>query len=207
MMNLLLGDVVRATYEVGRMAAGGPWLETSGGVVISLRKQYDWQHEATLATIRNVDPEVFCAEHDIKISGVEAVLQVGTGEVIPGITYQFSKHELYEQRMRVLEAEFTTIDWTYQGWSNAMTFLANAYLQQEPRAHAWIAQAKRRNGSINPNKIAKIFSDLKLSVDSWSNQYPVVSEEMLAVKWLKWPRINWQEIADEWKIRLQEQTA
>src|SRR4051812_34800317 len=91
---ILPGDVVTATVVFGSMTSN-PIYEDITGVVIDTQKDYAWRHQHTEGTLRDAKGE----SYHFEMRSVKAILHVGAGEVIPGVTFQFTEDELKQQRL------------------------------------------------------------------------------------------------------------
>lgn len=132
-----------------------------------------------------------------------SLVSKGNGQARPGIEYQLSESELRQDRwlsyLKKLDLEHR--DFSHQGWSNAATWMANQYLTNEPGAMRQIPAMIRKDGTINPNKIEKLFKSTRLKLDSWVFEPPIEPPSEFA-GWripglASRTAVNWQEIADD----------
>lgn len=96
---------------------------------------------------------------------------------------------------------FRNFNQTYEGFTNAATYLADLSLRNDRIAMCSLPHLRRKDGSINPSKIAKLFSQRKLSVDEWALELPIDPLEGWVNSWLTRfkPKINWVEVAHNFK--------
>lgn len=110
------------------------------------------------------------------------VLELGSGEIADG-SYELMQEEIWDQRWKAL-------DHTHQGWSNPPTFLAQLYLDNDSRHQGAVLGMVRKDGSINPTRLATYFRRSGLHIDGWS-WYPDPFPQHYRYRY----RVNWSEIA------------
>lgn len=129
------------------------------------------------------------------------LIEKGDGKPpIPGITYPFLPfHELWI-RIGYVRYVLDHTDTTLQGFSNSATYLAHLYIMNDKMALAACRVARRKDGTINPNKVLKAFKASKLHVDDWAMELPDCIPEDLRYMNFVWekyrPFVNWKEVAD-----------
>lgn len=200
-----IGDTVRILpYQVTTMY--GYKMEGYGsgqvGKISRLSQDYDWRRAPTHAEVEWLTDNG--AEHysgSYPLGGLEVVAK-GDGTFIPGVTLPFSQRELREQRWTAFEAAANAVDWTHEGFSNAASFLAWVYLNQDPRARAQLCAMQRKDGSVNPGKVEKLFGHMGLTIDDWAYACPLdIPNEFLTRLNSNPVRnrqcVNWQEVADQ----------
>jgi hypothetical protein len=133
------------------------------------------------------------ANHCVAYAERVELVHPGDGTVLPGRDYEFTQLEL-------AQARFNAMDHTYQGYTNAATFLAALYLRADAPHHNAVLGMVKANGRINPQRLENYFRRSKLVIDEWA-QYaqglPKRIEFCLCV--------NWQEVATEFEELAQEQ--
>lgn len=202
-----VGDLVRIKpYQVQTMS--GLWVEAwdSGKLAIiqGFGSSSDWIYKpidmADLRLISEGTPEapILCCSSSDLLEGLELVTK-GPGRLELGVTHPFSERELKEQRWQAWIAKCLGHDYTHEGWSNTATWCANLALTNDRKAMDRVYALRRKDGSINPDRLAKLFYEAKLSVDpeffepvfdppeSWAKPNCVI----------KLRQIDWQEIADD----------
>lgn len=207
------GDVVRiTTYMVGLLATGGPWHDaTVEGKEFIVTHRYqrptDPAHVWRLCLRRlHNDPNgaprsIIVQTYDDGLNAMELVRK-GRGVAIPGEDYELTEGEKKELRWRAFEQKLLGIDWSYNGYSNAATYLAALYLRNERAWHdTKLPSLRRKDGSLNPNRVEKAFTDLGLKVDDWAFGFPIdIPTEFANYALGRYrPKVNWQEVADEFK--------
>lgn len=198
-----IGDTVRVKpYQAQTMS--GLWHEGYKsnviGQVCSFCKDYDWRSGPNMVRFRALSADSYAAWFDNhSISEVE-LIKKGNGTFEVGVTQPFSWQELRDQRLAVFEAKLWNVDTTHQGFSNAATFLVHLYLNQDARILAQVHTLRRKDGTINPVRLKKLFFKCRLKVDDWAFEPPLeVPDEFKhwAHRWRQ--RVNWHEVADNFK--------
>lgn len=201
------GDVVRVTrYMVDRLSALGPMhdesVEGREAVVISLNQKcepYLGPRSVSLRLLENNQN----SPHWISFDRYPAddwsaeLVRRGRGFVTAGVDYQLSPNEAQDLRFEELKRRLHSIDWSYQGYSNAPTFLAALYLRNHAPFMASLASLRRRDGTINPNKVERAFRDARLSVDPWAYCFPIdIPDEFKHHSLGRYqPQVKWSEVA------------
>lgn len=181
-MKLNLGDVIQFTeYMVGHMNCAGPFRmdEMIGvqAIVVQINMDrgdichhvryltgnkvggQDWVYLTSYGTYSSYHPGK-CFE----------VIKVGNGEPpVEGVDYVLTEDE-YRQRRYI--AFTNTLSFEYEGWCNAASYLAHLYLNNERTFHNMLPQLRRKDGTINPDKVKKAFHQLKLKIDDWAYECP-----------------------------------
>ena len=123
----------------------------------------------------------------------------GDGQCTPGVHFPFTEDELREQRYEALVAKVAAFDIRHQGFSNPATFIAATHLEQDPRFHARLPSLRRKDGTVNADKIRSAFLGLKHQVDSWAFACPFDVPAEFAHHHIRGleprMRINWHEVA------------
>ena len=98
------------------------------------------------------------------------------------------------------QAKLDACDVSHQGFSNAATFLACLYINNDARALAEVQSFQRKDGTVNPNKVNKLFHRRGFVIDAWAYESPIKTPEALeGVQFRLRSNINWQEVANEFK--------
>lgn len=208
---LEIGDTVFVkSYQTQTMS--GYWHDgyMSGrtGVIVSFRKDYDWRGTPNLAHIRFMEEGGDAAFSGDRPLSELTLVSKGTGRVELGVTHPFSGDELRKQRFAAYVAHAEAADLRHQGFSNPATFIVHFYLDQEPSIHAQLPQLWRQDGTVNPNKLKSLFSQLKLQVDDWAYSCPI--ETPTEFTHARNPiinklQVNWDEVAAEFtRSKIQE---
>jgi hypothetical protein len=182
------GDVVKG-FSSNRLA-----------IVTGISKDYAWRSAPNQVDVRILEPgESHAYTDSFKTEKVQLV-EKGNGTFVLGQTHPFSPYELERQRWDELVAKAKAAPLEHEGFVNAATFLAWLYLNQEPRAHTNLPGMRRKDGSINPNKVEKLFSTMGLTIDSWAFECPVAipaefKNQGNPVAYEQ--RIDWREVAEQ----------
>lgn len=96
------------------------------------------------------------------------------------------------------------------GWRRFFDRQTWLYLNQEPRAHQSLKGFVRKDGSLNPNRVRKLFSDMRLRVDDWAYACPIEVPVEFAhrsnpVAHLQ--QVNWPEVAADFAAQFADRTA
>lgn len=184
------------------------WAAGRQGVVVRLYPMYPhWGSGSPINAILRVfeDNGLNACNVDVPQDQCSVVVE-GPGKVVLGETHPFSPNELRQQRWAAWEARCLAADTRHQGWSNTATFLAHLYLTNEARLVQPIRALRRKDGSINPNRLAKLFHDARLAVDPWALEPPIeVPEEFkdwVRSKHHQW--VNWGEVAAQVACEIKE---
>jgi len=175
-VSLSVGDTVRVKpYQTQSMC--GLWSTgyKSGltAIVTGFKKDYDWRTIPNIAILRLINKDGEDAYQDSHPISELTVIEKGPGRFELGVTHPLLKDELKKLRYMSVYEKIHSFDLRTQGFSNAATYLADLYLSQDPRAQDQIKGMVRKDGSINPKKVAKLFYQLKLKIDPWALQRPI----------------------------------
>lgn len=208
-----VGDTVEvATYQVQTMS--GLWVDGyccgKTAIILELTKDYAWRTEPNQARLRIIEGDNEQAWGSTENLANLRLVQRGEGRVELGVTHPWTQTELQEQRWVVFVDLARGVSLTHEGFSNAATYLAWLYLNQEPRAHQSLKGFVRKDGSLNPNRVRKLFSDMRLRVDDWAYACPIEVPVEFAhrpnpVAHLQ--QVNWPEVAAEFATQFAERTA
>lgn len=198
---LRVGDTVRVKpYQVQSMS--GLWAESgkSGctAIVTGFKRDYSWRSRYTHAVLRVLSRDGQSAWQDSEPFDRLELVERGPGHFVLGQTHPFTPDELRHQRWQAFVQKLEHLDLSHQGFCNPATFLAWLYLNQEPAAHAALRGYVRKNGTINPNRVEKLFRQLKLTVDPWAFECPLdmpaeFSKHLNPAA--RRQRVDWQEVA------------
>lgn len=174
------------------------YLSNVEGVVIDFVTRYDWMTEPDEARIRTIgknDGQAWNVDHRIRELDL---VQKGPGRFELGVTHPYAPWELKMERYGHVLQRFMSHDWTHQGFSNAATFLAWLYLSQEEGLVDRLRAMRRVDGTVNENKVAKLFYTARLTIDPWAYEIPfhVPAEFSGWVSRFK-PCVDWREVADQ----------
>lgn len=201
-----VGDTIRIVHlMVGRMYIATPCSWSIGRLaIVTSIKPYQYlsstSHYSSSVGIRILDTDVPYNEFDIddhKYETIELVSK-GDGRAVGGIHYNFTEAELKDQRFEAFRYKCSQHDFTYEGFSNAATYLAWLYLNN---CNTFIirdrTQMARKDGTLNPGKIHKYFYAAGLSVDDWALECPLdTPEEFKHYNNREYiPTVNWAEVA------------
>ena len=169
-----------------------------------------WQNKWML---ERIDPNNGEATRNFIDGGYMALVEKGPGSFIPGVSRPYSEREIKAQRfdafLERLDAATQPDKLKHQGYSNAATFLAVTYLRNDHRfAEQMVPQLRRKDGSLNPERVRKAFSTLGLRVDGWATESPIdVPGEFAhynhgAPMWRL--NVNWPEVAEDFRAEESE---
>ena len=202
-MEFQIGDVVSvAEYRSNPGMNGSTWLEPSIArvVILSVGKKYQWQRNNEYATVREIQAPSDEYAHSNTRWGVSlehvSLVAKGSGSVTPGVDYEFTPEELRQQRFEAYKAKLAAVDQSHEGWTNAATWMAHLYLTQESAFHGWLKQNRRKDGTVNVNKLRKLFSQSGIKLDAWVLEAPIdPPAEFVGYAHPYMPRVNWEELA------------
>jgi hypothetical protein len=202
-----IGDTVRChPYTVQTMSGLRVDGHRSGveGVVVDMHKTYDWMPHPDMLKLRIFSKDGDSAYTDKHPLNDVDLVTVGPGRFALGITHPYSPSELREQRFQAVVDRWLKHDHRHQGFSNAATYLAWLYLNQEPRWHEQVRLKRRRDGTINPTWARKAFRELGLVVDEWALapqiEVPTEFKSWLQVRTFR-PQVDWDEVAAQFKAQ------
>lgn len=114
--------------------------------------------------------------------------------------FVLSPREVYLNRLYEHQAKLAACDVSHQGFSNAATFLAVLYLKNDAKALAEVIALQRKDGTVNPDKLNKLFYRNGFTIDAWAYESPIKTPEALeGVQFRLRNSIDWQEVANEFK--------
>lgn len=212
-LNIQVGDTVRIRPYLNKNMHGESHpgcLSGQVGVVMRLRKDYHWRSGETDASIRYFYNDGTCASETSRPLNELDIESKGTGEVILGVTHPFSPRELYDQRLKAFDAKIKATVVKWDGWSNAATYQAFLALNTDQDARRRIDAIRRKDGSVNTNKLRDIFNQFGFEVADWALE-PIIDipeefeHEIHRHGWRQ--RIDWDEIAAEIKVGAGEMIA
>jgi hypothetical protein len=214
---LELGDKVRITrYMIGRMTASGPAPDDSvvgkvGFVTkIGVERYKSGYVRSTWVDVRvpglpgDRYPFVHIDDHD-RYEALELV-EKGKGPAVAGVDYPFTEDELRSMRWEAFKVlvglALQPIALEHEGWSNRGTWMANLYLTNKPAAMAQVpALIRKRDGKINPDRLAKLFSASGLELDDSIFDPPFDIPQEFKTWHIPglWDamHVHWDEIADD----------
>ena len=202
--DLSLGDKVQITEYTTETMCG--WKDKHKelvgqiGLVVAINAYTKYSYPEICITVRLSSGKEYqfrTYEHWCKTN--ITLVEKGRGWVTPGIDYLFTEEELQSFRYTEFLYKLTQIDQRYNGFSNAATYLAWLYLNQEPKFHKNLQYLYRKDGTINPNKITKWFYALKLKIDAWALDVQCdIPAEFIKHNRPK-PGVYWSEVADNFK--------
>lgn len=119
---------------------------------------------------------------------------------IAGIDYEIPRS--WDKWITFFEWEwnFKKTDQTFEGFSNAATYLAWLYLNNDKRALDLLISWRRKDGTINANKVRKAFYERGNKIDDWALELPIdvpapIKDWAYTDKYK--PRVDWKEVAYE----------
>ena len=87
----------------------------------------------------------------------------------------------------------------FEGFTNGATYLATLYLSNDFKAYSALKTMRRKDGTLNANKVKKLFYQRGLSVDDWALELeldpPQEFKDYGEITRLK-PAVNWSEVAE-----------
>lgn len=203
--NAQLGDVYRITrYMIGRLypnPSHDKTIEGQEAIVIAKRGCDVWPHkEQVVLRVLSSGERISHDWHEHHHQAFELVRK-GDGIVVPGVTYPFTEDELRDQRWQAFLARVEAKDVSHQGFSNAATYLAWLYLNNESGFVRYdLPSLRRKDGTVNPNKVRTSFERRGLVVDSWARECPIDIPREFAGRVIHGlagrMAVKWQEVAD-----------
>lgn len=174
------------------------------GVVIRLSKSYDWMSYCDNGTVRVLAKDDDTAVEELRPLAKLSLVSKGNGTVVLGQTHPFSKQELREQRWDSFVSKVQAVDLQHVGFKNGATFMAWMYLDQEAKVHAALPRLRRKDGTIHPNKLNKLFRQCKFQIDEWAFKCPLDLPEEFKHR----PNpvkdrqaLDWTEVADQFALK------
>lgn len=205
-LGIAAGDTVRIRPYTEKNMHGEPYEGCMGnvvGVVTDLYSQYKFFKEPNMASIRYFEGDQERAFSCSRPLDELDIVSKGNGEFILGITQPFSKRELYEQRLEAFDAKIKATVVKWEGWDNAATHQTFLALNTTEEASRRVNAIRRKDGSVNINKLRDIFYQMGLSVADWALE-PIIdvpSEFKFEIARRGWcQRIDWDSIAEEFKV-------
>lgn len=186
------------------------WLSNLEGYICGFASDYDWRTDPNMATLRIYSDKdkatgeyQYAYETSVPVSRLE-LLEATEGEVVPGKTCPYSRSELREMYVKQQLEKIEKYDFTVQGYRNMATHVAALYLDQDPRFHQQLQSLRRADGTVNPNKVAKAFTQLGLEVDPDALEAPSDFSTIdlgyyrnLKEAIRKHQAIDWNEVAED----------
>lgn len=128
------------------------------------------------------------------------IVKNGHGAPIEGVDYQLTEHEYWKRRWNAFTE---SLPFGYNGWRNVASYLAHLYLNNESKFHNMLPQLRRKDGTINPDKVAKAFKQLKLEIDAWAYECPKDCpkefQSCIDSYLRKFNQVDWAAVAHEFK--------
>lgn len=199
------GDKVKISpYKVQSMRYQGQlenaWASNMEGWIVSLKKSRTWMASDDSALIVVMPTDDYSREMYITESlDVVQLLEAGKNRLpLIGIDTPlpeyYARHTIYED----YEYKDRKADKRFQGYTNAATHLAALYLANDYGAYQALHRERRADGTINPNKVEKIFKQFKLVVDAWAFEpFIPFPHNWNGPTHVYKPRINWAEVAED----------
>jgi hypothetical protein len=176
-------------------------VEASGGWVIESieRDGYIGAHKAWM--YKFVDGE-FEYRYDFADFAYLTLEKKGDGTFIPGVHLPLSPRLILRGRIEKVRDRFVNTPVPkHEGFCNAATWMAHMLLAQESCTRGHVEQMRRKDGTVNPDKIKKLFSDLRLKLEGWVTEPHIEIPEDLRGVVLPGREsrlgVNWQELAHE----------
>lgn len=124
----------------------------------------------------------------------------GKGVCVPGVDYAFTEDELRGQRLSAFVDRIKAHDFRHEGFTNAATYLAALYLLNDGPTRPLLQGLRRKDGSLNPTRLERLFYQRKMTIDEWAYQCPVDTPaefERYNIPQLHTRAgLRWQEVAD-----------
>lgn len=208
--HIQIGDTVRITrYKIGIMTEnpvdddakiGKLCIVTQVDTVLYRSGYPDY----TAYTLRYCEPPhewgvyPFCQVRSGSRHQEMELVTKGNGTCTPGVDYQFTKGELFEQRWDAFLEQHAKMDYTYEGWTNAATWLAAFLITNNQGALEAVYRMRRKDGTVNAKKIQKLFVDRRFVLEAWTLECKLEVPQEFKGRYIPdLPRVNWQEIADD----------
>lgn len=196
------GDVVEVTrYMIGRMyPPATPDTEVIGqqGVVTRVWKKYEWGYWCCAVRLFNGKSRSF---DDHGHEQVKLVRQ-GDGTCVPGVTYPFNEDELRQQRWAALLFKLKAADNRTEGYCNPATHLAALLLRNDSSAVRQLEGMRRKDGTVNVNKVRGVFRQCRLELDPWVFAPKLdIPAEFQHWSWRNHAGldVDWNEVADDFR--------
>ena len=145
-------------------------------------------------------------DYDYKWQNVSSqqmeLVKKGDGTFIPGVTLPPTPKLIWDARVAELQKRWEDSPTpTHEGFCNAATWQTVLWLNQDPRTERRIPGMRRKDGTVNPSKMEKLFRELKLQLEDWVRLPHIeIPEDMKRVylhNWQKRLGVNWEEVAGE----------
>lgn len=198
-LGLVAGDNVRIRpYKSTNLYGDSITPSDSGreGQIVKIYCKYDWYSIPDMAMVRMLTGDDAWVTSR-PLGGLDLISK-GQGFHEVGVTHPFSERELRQQRLSAFDARIKSFRGDYNGWSNAATEIAFILLNNDSAAMHLVNAVRRRDGTVNPTKVARIFADRKLLVDEWAFEpaLEVPAEFTSLIHSMGWrQKINWDELA------------
>jgi len=129
-----------------------------------------------------------------------SLLAKGDGKrPVPGLTYPFLPVQLRDIAYFEWDWLMRHTDHRHNGFDNLATHLAWLYLNNESKALQAVRRQYRKDGSVNPNKVAKIFKEHGLKIDDWALEPQIDPPAGIRVWDKHRPHVNWEQVAYEFR--------
>jgi len=177
---------------------------SGGWTVCRIDREYTWgpytaylyKYEAGRYDYRSE----FCAFQYLSIESK------GNGAFVPGETIPLSEELIYRGRCEEIRQRFANTPVPeHEGFVNSATWLACFLLSQDTRTSGYVSQLRRKDGTINPDKMRKLFSDFQLKLEEWvSEPHIEIPEDLRRIHLPDKDRrlgVDWQEVAEEFALK------
>lgn len=202
-----IGDLVKVRdfKSLSRRCQGqyeDSWMSGKEGLVMSIGPlwNYDWcKHYRDAASILFCPADNYGDAWESKVAIENLILlKKGNGRY-PRMGFEYPIPPAIERLCRLYDWDWKMRhhDHSHEGFSNAATYLAWVYIKNDQRCLSAVVSQRRKNGTINPDKVRKIFYQHNLRVDDWAFNYPIDLPELLNHSLItRWkPKVNWLEVA------------
>jgi hypothetical protein len=207
-LGIEVGDKVQfPKYKTQTMS--GLWFEGTyserTGVISRTFAEYNWMGADNMALIRCMS-----GGEDGQADGYETryaldqliLLEKGDGRFELGVTHPYSHQELKDQRWKAFKLKVENTDTRHQGFVNIASFLAHLHISQERRFFDTVFGMRRKDGSVNPDKIRKLYSQnfLALRIDDYAHECPIdIPDEFIGWASRVKQSIDWNDVAKAFK--------
>lgn len=180
------------------------------GLIDSFSKSYEWKAHPDMVNVLIVPSDNFGVEFIIRrpIKEVELISKGDGRQPIMGIHYPICPGRLRQ----IQECEYDWVvrhtDTSFEGFDNYATFSVYLHLVNDAVARSMLSREVRQDGTINSKKVEKIFYRRGFKLDDKAFDLPVqppaeINNTFLRQKYV--PKINWGEIAHEFRDELRTQ--
>lgn len=206
------GDIVRIRrYTVGRMTEtpGPSELQGSFAVVVKVnwRPKYSfWKNllapDYDLRILGTWEPLYGFAKWYERHYEELILITKGNGTAVEGFDYQITPKEELERAFSFYVERCMNLDVTHEGYPNPATFLARLYIDNDAELLEKVLALRRKNGTINPERLRLAFHKAGMKVDDWAYEFridppegceawglPLEAFQRLVVDWVLLSRI------------------